>query len=65
MPDISMCKDRACPSRDKCYRFKAKPDMLQSYGLFGRPEDADRCGYYWPVESESGIKRLDAAHSGF
>ena len=31
MPDITMCKSKLCPIRKKCYRFKAKPDELQSY----------------------------------
>lgn len=26
MPDISMCKNDACPMAGKCYRHEAKPD---------------------------------------
>jgi len=25
MPDISMCLNKKCPLRDKCYRYKAIP----------------------------------------
>lgn len=60
MPDISMCADDKCPSRESCYRFKATPSkFLQSWGQFGRPDGDDKCSYYWPVESKSQLKRLD------
>ena len=40
MPDISMCKNDACPMAGKCYRHEAKPDPnWQSYGDFA--PDAD------------------------
>lgn len=39
MPDITMCRDGMCNSdvckrRDSCYRYKAVPDVLQSYADF-------------------------------
>lgn len=44
MADISMCRDKQCPSRLDCYRFTAKPSQfLQSYASFGRDDGADRC----------------------
>lgn len=42
MPDISMCNDKSCPSRKDCYRFMAKPSMIQSFALFDR-KGKDRC----------------------
>ena len=49
MPDISMCADRKCPSRGECHRYCAEPSQfLQSYGMFKRPEDQERCKYFWP-----------------
>lgn len=36
MPDIAMCLDSECPSREHCYRFTAKPDDNQCYGEFWR-----------------------------
>jgi len=53
MPDISMCADDKCPARSRCYRHKASgtvPDQYrQAYGLFERPPDDERCGYFWPA----------------
>lgn len=50
MPDIAMCADKDCPSRETCHRFTAKPDeMLQTYGDFRRG-DRERCDHYWPDE---------------
>lgn len=49
MPDISMCDDAKCPAKDGCYRFTAKPDLMQSYGRYERKEDAEKCPSFWPV----------------
>lgn len=49
MPDISMCKNDACPMAGKCYRHEAKPDPnWQSYGDFA-PDADGKCEYYWPL----------------
>jgi hypothetical protein len=45
MPDIAMCKNYLCPLSEKCYRFTARPSMMQSYALF-EPEDDGTCLYY-------------------
>lgn len=34
MPDISMCRNKKCPLKDSCYRFRAMPSRHQSYGMF-------------------------------
>lgn len=34
MPDFTMCMTRTCPKKERCYRFSAKPDTLQSYSDF-------------------------------
>lgn len=45
MPDISMCLNKTCPSKDQCYRFTATPDEhWQSYGGF--TPDGDRCEFF-------------------
>lgn len=32
MPDITMCEGKECPLKEKCYRFKTKPnEYRQSY----------------------------------
>ena len=50
MPDISMCNNQTCPSKDTCYRFKAKPnEYYQSYTTYVVPEGKDKCEHYVPV----------------
>ena len=34
MPDITMCLNVDCKMKDKCYRYKAIPDILQSYAKY-------------------------------
>lgn len=34
MPDISMCADKDCPQREKCFRYRAEPNDYQSYSAF-------------------------------
>lgn len=49
MPDIAMCADNACPSKERCIRWNSRPsEFRQSYGQFGRAADAASCGYFWP-----------------
>ena len=48
MPDISMCDNESCPSRNTCFRFTAIPNEgWQSYGDFQIPKGKDKCEYYW------------------
>jgi hypothetical protein len=50
MPDISMCKNRSCPSSPTCHRFTAEPNPhWQSYGAFEH-DDSGACSYYWPTD---------------
>lgn len=44
MPDISMCLNDSCVLSNTCYRFKAKPNTIQSYSEF-KPKD-NVCDYY-------------------
>ena len=62
MPDIAMCGDSACPKSVSCYRFKAKPDEHQAYGIFSR--EGDNCGYYIEATSKSQVRRLDIQTGG-
>ncbi len=40
MPDIAMCQNKECPSRNQCYRFRAVPTKgRQSYMAFDPKED--------------------------
>lgn len=55
MPDITMCIALICPSKEKCYRYKAIPSRWQSY-FAQEPFKMDGCDYYWPLkeQNESG-----------
>lgn len=49
MPDITMCIDKECPLRNKCYRFIAKPWTVgQSYALI---KYDNGCPHYWEVKN--------------
>lgn len=46
MPDITMCINKTCPLREKCYRATAFPDLhWQSFAEY-TPEDG-KCEYFW------------------
>ena len=59
MPDISMCANRDCPSRESCYRYAAEPDHIQAFGdpvngyFFAPPQGEDRCKFFWPMDEEA------------
>lgn len=50
MPDITMCRDKECPKREDCYRFKAKPDMFQSYFRKTPRQETGWCSYFMKRE---------------
>lgn len=58
MPDISMCRNRTCPSRMQCYRYRAKPsEWRQSYAFF-QPNPNGECDAFsgiWPDQSEDRL----------
>ena len=44
MPDISMCMNVTCPSKNICYRFMAKPNPYwQSYCNYEWEEETGKC----------------------
>ena len=66
MPDISMCQaedieiensyikklgTNMCPLREKCYRFKAKSSMYQSFSDFRGELNKDKteCNYFMKI----------------
>ena len=51
MPDITMCGDNNCPSKDTCWCFSATPSPdRQSYFLeTPRKEGESFCNNYWPI----------------
>jgi len=51
MPDISMCLNRKCPSRNECYRYRAQPnEWRQSYAAFMDDPETGKCESFWPIE---------------
>jgi hypothetical protein len=50
MTDITKCDNSACPSCTICWRFMAKPNTYQSYGVF--QPDGDKCSNFWSMEGE-------------
>lgn len=53
MPDISMCDDKSCHMRRKCYRYMAKPfPICQTYFLES-PRQGDQCAYFWEINGRS------------
>ena len=51
MPDISMCKNKECPSNLQCYRYMAMPNPhRQAYSTFDI--EGDGCEDYMQVYPE-------------
>jgi len=48
MPDITMCQDKECPMKNKCYRYTAVPSMRQSY-FAESPREGNECKYKWSL----------------
>jgi DNA invertase Pin-like site-specific DNA recombinase len=51
MPDITMCENAACPLRQQCYRFMAKPDAWQSVACFAPLSDT-QCDHFMALKHE-------------
>ena len=49
MPDITLCTNKSCSKRKRCYRFMAKPDKYQSFALF-KPDNDGKCEEFKPLE---------------
>ena len=58
MADITICINYEC-NRNDCYRRLTEPSIKQSYSYFDVDNDG-LCDHYWPVNSKSQIKRLNA-----
>jgi hypothetical protein len=54
MPDISMCGDQTCPSRKKCYRYRAIPNgQYQCWACFKHSPDTGLCEHFMVVYPNS------------
>lgn len=63
MPDITMCKNKLCPKRQSCYRYRATPDRLQSYSSFVPVMDEVsgtwECDYFSRVRREDKVQPIE------
>lgn len=50
MPDITMCWNKTCPSRYKCYRYMAIPSLSQSWSEFVVPKRRVKCNHFWSAK---------------
>jgi len=48
MPDISMCRNKECPLKEQCYRFKATPNDYQYYSDF--EYKGGNCEYFMEIQ---------------
>ena len=53
MPDITMCPGGDCPHKEKCYRFMAKPHIINQSYFVDPPNKQDKCDYYWGENAQS------------
>lgn len=59
MPDVTMCENKKCPLRHKCYRFKAIPfEYWQSFANF-EPKNDKECDYFWDTQYVPPTKLKD------
>jgi hypothetical protein len=57
MADITMCRGKDCPIKEKCYKFTAPKGVWQSYYTEtpGKMEDGKFvCNKYWDNSEENG-----------
>jgi len=59
MPDISMCKNQDCPSRERCYRFTAKSrGDNQSYANFAPGIGHVKCDDFMDDRFENDFQKV-------
>lgn len=52
MADISMCINKECPKKFKCYRFMAYNSPYQSVGEF-KPNEQGECSMFWALKNQA------------
>lgn len=50
MPDITMCKDKECPLKNECYRYRAIPSEYRQSYFAESPRKADKCYHFWEIK---------------
>jgi len=59
MPDISLCSNQFCPSKDKCYRFRAMPNThRQSYASFKPEEGKKKCDHFMGILGSDDLQPI-------
>lgn len=65
MPDITMCKNKDCPLKDKCYRFTAEPSMRQFY-FTENPSRINKgkfeCSMFWGDSAQYLLEQLKSIY---
>ena len=50
MADITMCDDKECKVKDKCYRYTAKACKYRQSYFIESPRNKGDCSHYWKVD---------------
>ncbi len=58
MPDISMCMNKECKKRKKCYRFMAIPCEYQSYATFKCKKSTINCDHFMEILKTDKLRKL-------
>ena len=61
MPDIAMCNNKECPSKDLCYRHRAVMSERQSMATFLVEPGEDKCLYFWPIHPSHKLAEVKDA----
>jgi len=62
MADITKCKGTDCPIKEKCYRYTANIDGMQSWFVevpFKIENNAFTCDMFWGENAERIFKQLN------
>jgi len=57
MSDITMCEGINCPIREKCFRFRAKTNLVQHFFL-KTPYEYSHCDKFISFEDEEDTNQL-------
>lgn len=63
MTDITKCTGEGCPRKHDCYRFVAKAGDYQSWFMQHPLQKDGTCDEFYPMNSKSRLKRIDAQQS--
>jgi len=65
MPDITMCKGEGCSAREKCYRYRAKPDAMWQSWFSKTPGVDETCeDFYRMPRMRNGLVTFEEPDEG-